>query len=123
MEKKRKHFSAPGIRVLKVLVIWILHQQPLHGYGIYKKIKELSTGMWEPNSGSIYTVLRRLEGEGDVSSEWNREEGKRDRRVYHLTKEGIETLKNGLELVKKRIPLLHRMATYYDTHFNKAEGE
>lgn len=58
-----------------------------HGYELMQRLYERSSGSFDLPEGTIYPVLRRLEGEGHVTSRWNESQGRR-RRVYTLTARG-----------------------------------
>ncbi|NIQ04245.1 MAG: PadR family transcriptional regulator [Candidatus Korarchaeota archaeon] len=103
----------------KLLILWILHQQPLHGYGILKKLEALSPASRKPTSGVIYTTLRRMEEHSVLTSEWEEKKGKKDRRIYHVTDKGEKLLKRGLLWLKKRIHVVQEMIKYYDRVFGE----
>ena len=107
----------PGRAFIETLILWIIHKQPLHGYGVKKKIEEITTGSYTPKSGAIYTILRRMEKKGLLTSQWNERTGKKDRRVYRITDQGEILLKTRLKIMKERIGLLERMISYYNSYF------
>jgi PadR family transcriptional regulator PadR len=65
---------------------------PLHGYGIARRIEQISGDLLFVNQGTLYTVLLRLEHEGAVSSEWGPSENNRRARFYRLTRAGNKLL-------------------------------
>jgi PadR family transcriptional regulator PadR len=65
---------------------------PLHGYGIVKRIEQISGGAFDVNQGTLYPVLLRLEQEGSISSEWGASENNRKARFYRLTRSGRKEL-------------------------------
>lgn len=65
---------------------------PLHGYGIARRIEQISGDLLSVNQGTLYPVLLRLEQEGSVSSEWGASENNRRARFYRLTREGRRQL-------------------------------
>ena len=78
---------------------------------------------YNPEPGAIYTILRRIEERGLVTSEWEKKETGADRRVYTLTETGVNFLKEGLETVKSRRELMERLVQFYDATFpNKKTG-
>lgn len=66
---------------------------PLHGYGVARRIEQISGGALSVNQGTLYPVLLRLEQEGAVSSEWGPSENNRRARFYRLTRAGRALLK------------------------------
>src|ERR1700758_3762157 len=65
---------------------------PLHGYGIARRIEQISGDLLAVNQGTLYPVLLRLEQEGAISSEWGASENNRRARFYRLTREGRKLL-------------------------------
>ena len=65
---------------------------PLHGYGIARRIEQISGDLLSVNQGTLYPVLLKLEQEGSVSSEWGASEHNRKARFYRLTREGRKQL-------------------------------
>ena len=61
---------------------------PLHGYGIARRIEQISGDMLAVNQGTLYPVLLRLEQEGVIASEWGVSENNRRARFYRLTAAG-----------------------------------
>jgi PadR family transcriptional regulator PadR len=64
----------------------------LHGYGIARRIEQISGDLLAVNQGTLYPVLLRLEQEGAIASEWGASENNRRARFYRLTKEGRKQL-------------------------------
>jgi len=65
---------------------------PLHGYGIARRIEQISGDLLAVNQGTLYPVLLKLEQEGAISSEWGASENNRRARFYQLTREGRKQL-------------------------------
>jgi PadR family transcriptional regulator, regulatory protein PadR len=65
---------------------------PLHGYGIARRIEQISGDLLTVNQGTLYPVLLRLEQEGSVASEWGASENNRKARFYRLTSGGRKQL-------------------------------
>ena len=65
---------------------------PLHGYGIARRIEQISGDLLAVNQGTLYPVLLKLEQEGAVESEWGASENNRRARFYRLTREGRKQL-------------------------------
>jgi transcriptional regulator len=65
---------------------------PLHGYGIARRIEQISGDLLTLNQGTLYPVLLKLEQEGSISSEWGASENHRKARFYKLTRDGRKHL-------------------------------
>jgi PadR family transcriptional regulator PadR len=65
---------------------------PLHGYGIARRIEQISGDLLAVNQGTLYPVLLRLEQEGAIASEWRPSENNRRARFYRLTSAGRKLL-------------------------------
>lgn len=68
---------------VRLLILSVLREQPMHGYQVIGELEARSGGRWRPSAGSVYPTLQQLEDEGMVRSE---EQDRR--RVYTLTDEG-----------------------------------
>ena len=64
----------------------------LHGYGIARRIEQISGDLLSVNQGTLYPVLLKLEQEGCIASEWGSSENNRKARFYRLTREGRKQL-------------------------------
>jgi len=65
---------------------------PLHGYGIARRIEQISGDMLELNQGTLYPALLRLEQMGWIRSEWGASENNRRARFYSITRAGRRQL-------------------------------
>ena len=65
---------------------------PLHGYGIARRIEQISGDLLSVNQGTLYPLLLRLEQEGAIASEWGPSENNRRARFYRLTRAGHKLL-------------------------------
>ena len=77
-----------GLMVLKTLDVL----GTLHGYGIARRIEQISGDLLAVNQGTLYPVLLRLEQEGAIASEWGASENNRRARFYRLTRVGNKLL-------------------------------
>jgi len=66
---------------------------PVHGYGIARRIEQISEDRLALNQGTLYPVLLRLEQEGAIASEWGASENNRKARFYRLTRAGRKLLR------------------------------
>jgi transcriptional regulator len=65
---------------------------PLHGFGIARRIEQLSEDVLTLNEGTVYTSLLRLQQKGWIASEWGVSENNRRARFYSITKRGMKQL-------------------------------
>jgi PadR family transcriptional regulator PadR len=65
---------------------------PLHGYGIVRRIEQISGDLLTVNQGTLYPVLLKLEQEGSIASEWGASKNNRKARFYNLTRQGRKQL-------------------------------
>jgi PadR family transcriptional regulator, regulatory protein PadR len=61
---------------------------PQHGYGIAKRIEQISGDLLSVNQGTLYPLLLKLEHEGSIESEWGASDNNRKTRFYRLTRSG-----------------------------------
>lgn len=81
----------PG--TLDLLILQTLaREEPVHGWAVAERIRQLSDGLLEVNQGSLYPALRRLEGQGLVTAEWGVSGSGRRARFYRLTASGRRSL-------------------------------
>jgi transcriptional regulator len=65
---------------------------PLHGYGVARRIEQVSDGMLSLNQGTIYPALLRLHQRGWIKAEWGASENNRRAKYYSLTSKGRKQL-------------------------------
>jgi transcriptional regulator len=65
---------------------------PLHGYGLARRIEQISGNLLALNQGTLYPLLLKLEQEGSIVSEWGASENNRRARFYRLTRAGHKQL-------------------------------
>jgi PadR family transcriptional regulator len=77
---------------LDMLILKTLSLQPLHGFGIARRIEQISRDVFKVNPGSLLTALQRLERAGWLDSEWRQTENARRAKYYSLTRTGRKQL-------------------------------
>ncbi|HYK19449.1 MAG TPA: PadR family transcriptional regulator [Pyrinomonadaceae bacterium] len=88
---ENKHEVLPG--TLNLLVLKTLATMgPLHGYGIARRIEQVSGDLLELNQGTIYPALLKLEQLGWIRSKWSVSENNRRAKFYSLTRAGQKQL-------------------------------
>lgn len=76
-----------------LLILKTLALEPLHGWAIAQRIRQLSDEVLTLQQGSLYPALRRLEQQGWITAEWGASENNRRARFYQLTKAGQRRLR------------------------------
>ncbi len=79
---------------LDMLILKTLSLEPMHGFGIGRRIEQITRGVFKVNPGSLLTALQRLERGGWLDAEWRRTENSRRAKVYTLTRAGRKQLEN-----------------------------
>ena len=105
---------------IQFLILRLLYEKPSYGYQLIETLKEKSSGLHKVETGSIYTVLRRMERNGLLESEWEEAKTRPDRRIYKVTKSGAEALKSGLQTIAKRKVLMDDLAKFYQKNFQSS---
>jgi PadR family transcriptional regulator, regulatory protein PadR len=83
---------------LDLMVLKTLHALgPLHGFGIARRIEQLSEDVLQLNEGTVYTSLLRLQQQGLIDSKWGASENNRKARFYSITKRGLKQLERETE--------------------------
>jgi transcriptional regulator len=77
---------------LDLLILKTLSLEPLHGFGIARRIEEITRGVFRVNPGSLFTALQRLERSGWLNAEWRQSENARRAKYYALTRAGRKQL-------------------------------
>jgi len=75
-----------------MLILKTLSLQPMHGFGIARRIEQISRGVFKVNPGSLLTALQRLERAGWLDAEWRQTENSRRAKFYELTRAGRKQL-------------------------------
>jgi transcriptional regulator len=82
---------------LDLLILKTLAHEPVHGWGISKRIQQLSDEVFSIQQGSLYPALHRLEQQGWIVAEWKPTDLGRSAKFYALTREGKRQLARELE--------------------------
>ena len=99
---------------LDMLILKTLSLQPLHGFGIARRIEQISRDVFKVNPGSLLTALQRLERAGWLDSEWRQTEKARRGKYYSLTRTGRKQLEAETADWNRRVSAVARLL--------KAEG-
>jgi PadR family transcriptional regulator, regulatory protein PadR len=73
---------------LDLLILKIISLQPMHGWAIAQRIRQISSDVLRVNQSALYPALHRLEHQGWIQAEWGDSENNRRAKYYSLTREG-----------------------------------
>lgn len=102
----------PG--TLDMLILKTLSLMPMHGFGIARRIEQVSRDSFKVNPGSLLTALQRLERSGWLEAEWRQTESGRRAKYYTLTRSGRKQLEVETADWTRRVAAIARLL--------KAEG-
>jgi len=94
---------------LDLLILKALSLQPMHGYGITRRIEQISRGVFKVNPGSLLVALQRLERAGWLDAAWRRTDNGRRGRYYSLTRAGRRQLDVETEEWRRRASAVFRL--------------
>jgi transcriptional regulator len=77
---------------LDMLILKSLSLEPMHGFGIARRIEQVSRAVFKVNPGSLLTAFQRLERMGWLDSEWRQTDNSRRAKFYSLTRAGRKRL-------------------------------
>jgi transcriptional regulator len=92
-----------------MLILKTLSLQPLHGFGIARRIEQVSRGTFKVNPGSLLTALKRLERSGWLDAEWRDTENSRRAKFYALTRTGRKQLEIETADWSRRVTAITRL--------------
>lgn len=96
---------------LRPCLLLLLREQPAHGYDLLERLRPL--GFERDDPGRLYRALRALEGERLVRSVWEPSESGPERRIYELTRAGMEELHDAAESLHETRDLLDVFLSRY----------
>src|SRR5438309_11202881 len=82
---------------------------PLHGYGIARRLEQVSENLLQLNQGTLYPALLRLQQRGWITSSWGVSENNRRARFYSLTKAGRKQLAEETESWERMAGIITRL--------------
>ena len=95
----------------------------MHGYALMEALRErgyIPEGGIE--TGTLYTMLRRMERRGLLESSWDEAGSGRRRRIYRITSRGLEFLRSGLKALADRQPVIEELLDFYRRHLREVGG-
>ena len=78
---------------LDLLILKTLVLQPMHGWGIAQRIRQVSKSVLQVNQGALYPALHRLEQQGWIRAKWGESQNNRRAKFYSLTPDGAKYLR------------------------------
>ena len=94
---------------LDLLILKSLSLQPMHGYGIARRIEQISRGVFKVNPGSLLTALKRRERAGALDAAWRDTENGRRAKYYTLTRAGRKQLESETADWTRRVAAVTRL--------------
>ena len=94
---------------LDMLILKTLSLEPMHGFGIGRRIEQFTRGVFRVNPGSLLTALKRLERKGWLDAEWQVTENSRRAKYYALTAAGRKRLEYETADWKRRAGAVARL--------------
>jgi PadR family transcriptional regulator PadR len=79
---------------LDLLILKVIALEPMHGWAIAQRIREMSNAVLQVGQGSLYPALHKLEQQGWIAAEWGDSDNNRRAKYYSLTREGRRALKD-----------------------------
>jgi len=100
-------------RFTEPALLLLLRERPVHGYDLLERLQEL-TGEQRVEMGNLYRLLRALEEEGLVSSEWDDDSPGPAKRRYAITPEGVQLLDQWVEALRSSQQRTERFLARYE---------
>ena len=94
---------------LDMLILKTLSLAPMHGFGIARRVEQISRGVFKVNAGSLLVALQRLERAGLLDAEWRETENGRRGRFYALTRAGRKQLNVETVAWDRRVTAINRL--------------
>ncbi len=94
---------------LDMLILKSLSLEPMHGFGVTKRIEQISRQVFRVNPGSLLLAFQRLERQGLITGEWRTSENNRRAKYYRLTAKGRKRLEVETEDWNRRAAAIARL--------------
>lgn len=92
-----------------MLILKTLSLEPMHSFGIARRIEQITRNVFKVNPGSLLTALQRLERQGWLDADWQVTENSRRAKIYRLTQTGRKQLQNETEDWQRRSAAVARL--------------
>ena len=97
---------------LEMLALKLLSTEPMHGWGLSLKLREISHDVFDVNQGSLYPALQRMLRRGWIRAEWRATENNRRARYYAITREGRRQLETEIADWERTSGAVNRVLRY-----------
>jgi len=97
---------------LEMLALTLLSEEPMHGWGLSLKLREISNDVFDVNQGSLYPALQAMMRRGWIRAEWRASENNRRARYYRITAEGRKQLDAEIEEWNRTSAAVNRVLRY-----------
>ena len=94
---------------LDMLILKSLSLEPMHGFGIARRIEQISKGVFKVNPGSLMLAFKRMERASLIASDWRTTEHNRRGKFYRLTEKGRRQLKAETQEWSRRAAAIARL--------------
>jgi transcriptional regulator len=94
---------------LDMLILRSLSLQPMHGFGITRRIEQISKGVFKVNPGSLLLAFQRMERGGLIDAEWRTSENNRRAKYYRITAKGRRQLETEARDWQRRVAAIARL--------------
>ena len=94
---------------LDMLILKSLSLEPMHGFGISRRIEQISQGVFKVNPGSLLLAFQRMERDGLIGAEWRATENNRRAKYYALTHKGRKQLRIETDDWRRRAAAIARL--------------
>ena len=115
------NYQLPERSWVQFIILRVVCEDPNYGYKIIEKIEEITQGAHKVKTGTVYTVLRRMQEKGLLKSNWKESTNGPNKRIYQPTKKGEKQLKVWLEMIIERKPMIDNMVNFYNKHFKNED--
>jgi len=92
-----------------MLILKSLSLEPMHGFGVTRRIEQISKGVFRVNPGSLLQAFQRMERAGLIDAEWRQSENNRRAKYYSLTSKGRSRLKAETDSWERRAAAIARL--------------
>src|SRR5678816_3755497 len=97
---------------LEMLSLKLLSTEPMHGWGLSLKLREISRDVFDVNQGSLYPALQAMLRRGWIRAEWRASDNNRRARYYSITAEGRKQLVAEIEEWQRASAAVNRVLRY-----------
>lgn len=94
---------------LDMLILRSLSLEAMHGFGITRRIEQISQGVFKVNPGSLLLAFQRLERSGLIDADWRATENNRRAKYYRITDKGRKQLKVETRDWERRVSAIARL--------------